>query len=176
MPFEHGALAEAVRSLPEDETITISILEGVNSNKENNAVERAVQERLNIQLEYTYVPSSGFDEKLNTVLASGELPDIICFLWKPVVPAAWVEQEAVLRLDDPENNLLEKYGQNITRFFTEENMPYQYDYDGGIYSVKMYNAFPYQDSLMIPATTAGSAESGMAPETPGRICGSDAPL
>lgn len=144
-----GALAEAVRSLPEDETITISILEGVNSNKENNAVERAVQERLNIQLEYTYVPSSGFNEKLNTVLASGELPDIICFLWKPVVPAAWVEQEAVLRLDDPENNLLEKYGQNITRFFTEENMPYQYDYDGGIYSVKMYNAFPYQDSLMI---------------------------
>ena len=76
-----GGLAEAVRSLPEDETITITILEGVNSNKENIAVEQAVQERLNIKLEYTYVPSANFDEKINTVLASGELPDVISFLW-----------------------------------------------------------------------------------------------
>lgn len=144
-----GGLAEAARSLPEDETITITILEGVNSNKENNAVEQAVQERLNIKLEYTYVPSANFDEKINTVLASGELPDVISFLWKQAVPAAWVEQDAVLRLDDPENNLLEKYGQNITRFWTEESMPYQYDYNGGIYSVKQYNAFPYLNSMMI---------------------------
>ena len=106
------ASADALRSLPEEQTITIAILEGVNSNKENNLVEVTLQDRLNVKLEYTYVPSASFDEKINTVLASGELPDIVCFLWKNTVPVSWVEQGAVLRLDDPENNLLEKYAPN----------------------------------------------------------------
>lgn len=150
MLLSSTALAEGLRSLPEAETITISILEGVNSNKENNLIELTLQDRLNVKLEYTYVPSSGFDDKINTVLASGELPDIVCFLWKDTVPLSWIEQGAVLRLDDPENNLLEKYGKNYKKLIDENDlMPYAVDYDGGIYSVKMINEFKYLTSLMI---------------------------
>ncbi len=150
MLLSSSALAEELRSLPETETITIAILEGVNANKENNLVEVTLQDRLNVKLEYTYVPSSGFDDKINTVLASGELPDIVCFLWKTTVPSAWIEQGAVLRLDDPENNLLEKYGKNYTSIIDEKDlMPYAIDYDGGIYSVKMICEFKYLNSLMI---------------------------
>lgn len=143
------ASAEALRSLPEEQTITIAILEGVNSNKENNLVEVTLQDRLNVKLEYTYVPSASFDEKINTVLASGELPDIVCFLWKNTVPVSWVEQGAVLRLDDPENNLLEKYAPNYSSLITEELKPYAVDYDGGIYSVKTLVDFKYQNSIML---------------------------
>ena len=145
-----SALADELRSLPEDETIVIKVLEGVNSNKPDNLVEKAVQERLNVKLEYTYVPSSGFSDKLSNVLASGELPDIVFFLWAKNPPLAWIEQGAILRLDDPENNLLEKYGQNYLSFFEDDAMkPYMIDYDGGIYSVKSITAFHYQSSLMI---------------------------
>lgn len=150
MLLSSSALAEGLRSLPEADTITIAILEGVNQNKENNLVEVTLQDRLNVKLEYTYVPSSGFNDKINTVLASGELPDIVCSLWKSTVPSAWIEQGAVLRLDDPENNLLEKYGKNYTRVVEENDlMPYATDYDGGIYSVKQVVGFSYKNSLMI---------------------------
>lgn len=143
------AAAETLRSLPEAETIHLSILEGVNSNKENNLVETTLQQRLNVQLDYTYVPSASFSEKLNTVLASGALPDIVCFLWSKTVPLAWVEQGAILRLDDPENNLLEKYAPNYSGFITEEMKPFLVDFAGGIYSVKTLIPFPYHSSLMI---------------------------
>lgn len=150
MLLSTSALADDLRSLPESETITIAILEGVNANKEYNLVEVTLQDRLNVKLDYTYVPSSGFDDKINTVLASGELPDIVCFLWKSTVPTAWIEQGAVLRLDDPKNNLLEKYGKNYTALIEEKDLaPYAVDYDGGIYSVKAINEFKYQNSLMI---------------------------
>ena len=144
-------MAETVRSLPEADTITITMLMGVNQNKENNSVERAIQERLNVKLDITYVPSAGFNEKLNTTLASGQIPDIIQFLWKKTVPIEWIEQGAVLRLDDPENNLLEKYGQHVLATYNEENKDFQTDYAGAVYSVKGTVDFPYSTSCMIRA-------------------------
>lgn len=142
------ALAED-RSLPGSETIHLTALLCVNSNKEGNLVEVALQNNLNVDIDFTYVPATGFDEKLNTTLASGVIPDIIFFAWKSVVPTKWIEQGAVLRLDDPENNLLEDYAPNYSTFMTDDMLPYMTDYQGGIYSVKGFVGFPYNTSLMI---------------------------
>lgn len=144
-----SGLAETLRSLPEDKTIEIDVLMGVNSNKPNNMVELALAERLNVKLNITYALSSAFDDKLNTTLASGQLPDIIFFLWKSMIPASWIEQEAVIRLDDPENNLLEKYGKNYLAMIDDSNRAWMTDYNGEIYSVKSMTQFGFSNTLAI---------------------------
>jgi putative aldouronate transport system substrate-binding protein len=133
--------------IPFEKTFEFSILQGIHPPAtETNRVQDLIQERTNTKITYTMVPSAGFMDKASALLASSTLPDMVYFMWQSVVPAAWIDQGAVIALND----LLDEHAPNIKDIYDQDHiLPYIRHADGNIYSVNNYISFPYSTSVMI---------------------------
>ena len=130
------ALAQDDASAPFEETFTFSLIEPLSQQEEGNMIDRAIEEALNVKIERTLVPNSGYEDKLNVLLASAKLPDLVQM--RGNVDNAWITQEAIL----PLNDLLDKYGQDYLKAW-EGVEPYLYDDGKTIYSMKRRDAFTF---------------------------------
>ena len=130
------ALAQGDASAPFEETFTFSLIEPLSQQEEGNMIDRAIEEALNVKIERTLVPNSGYEDKLNVLLASAKLPDLVQM--RGNVDNAWITQEAIL----PLNDLLDKYGQDYLKAW-EGVEPYLYDDGKTIYSMKRRDAFTF---------------------------------
>ncbi len=84
--------------------------------------------RTGAKLNFNWVAKSNYKDKVSTILASGDLPDVIF----EADMATLLDQGAVIPLDD----LLKKYGSNITRYYTDEDYLYLRQVsDGKIYDI-----------------------------------------
>lgn len=116
--------------LPYKETFSFSMLTSRHTQHgENPLLWAELGEVINADIDWTWV-GSGYGEKLNTVLASGDLPDIVAMgdsdLFK------WIQQGALIELDD----LIAKYGANILDVYQPGDMARNvYPLDGKIYGV-----------------------------------------
>ena len=130
-----------------EETFEFDVLSGIHPPAtEENMVQDLIQEKTNTKINYTMVPASGFMDKASVMLASGELPDMVYFIWQSIVPGEWIQQGAAIPLDD----LIAEYGPNIAQVYNRDDiLPYVKHSDGKIYSVNNYCSFTYSTSVMI---------------------------
>ncbi len=84
---------------------------GDNTPTEDNAVIRALEEKLDIDLTVIYVPESDYMSKLNTLIAARNLPDIFWMDGKKLDAVEFKDQGMLMKL----NSLLESYGPNVLK-------------------------------------------------------------
>ncbi|MEM7032854.1 MAG: extracellular solute-binding protein [Chloroflexota bacterium] len=81
---------------------------------ETNEFTKWYEEKTNVHIDWELVPSSGATEKLNLVLASGDLPDVIMdFTVSPAQQTIYGTQGLFL----PLNDLIEEYGVETKKMF-----------------------------------------------------------
>lgn len=121
-----GVAAALAEKIPE---ITI-MLSGDNTPTEDNAVVRAINEKLGINLKVVYVPGADYVAKLNTLIAAKTLPDI--FITRDNLSASDFRDQGMLMQMD---TLLESYGQDIVKELAEELKNSPVNQKDGIYGV-----------------------------------------
>lgn len=93
----------------------------------------------NVDADLMVAAGTSYDEKLNSILASGELPDIVYLNEKQM--NIWVEEGALLALDD----LIDEYGPNIQAALDEDDYKAsKYVGDGNIYGLPYLLKIPAQ--------------------------------
>lgn len=91
--------------------------------------------RTNTNIDFMWVPQENFAEKVNAVLASGDIPEII---YEATI-ATLLDQGAIIPLDD----LYENHMPNVTAKLDEEDYLYlRQAYDGQIYHLPYLLDFP----------------------------------
>lgn len=103
-----------------------------------------LQNQTNTKINFEEVNGETYDTSLQTMLASGNLPDVVTFKSSNQVNMM-VDQGALLPLDD----LLEQYGQNILKVIGEENFNSARAADGHIYIVPAKYQTPLTQSWII---------------------------
>lgn len=97
---------------------------------ENPYLWEKLPEVINADLEWNAVPGTNYTEKLNTTLASGDLPDVIMMGDSDLF--SWVTQGGLAQLD----GLLDKYGANIKSVYRPGDMERNvHPVDGKIYGI-----------------------------------------
>ena len=94
-----------------------------------------MEELTGCHVEWIHPASGANEEKLNLIIASGNLPDMIVYNWKGIAGGAkmYVEDEVIL----PLGSMVEKYMPNLTAY-NEENPDVKKQYtddDGEIYYI-----------------------------------------
>lgn len=104
----------------------------------DNKVITELQKKANVKIKFTWVPTSGYDNKVSAMLASGNIPDVIN--GTSSTQALLLNQGAVVPLDD----LLKSNGQNVLKRFTsDEYLSLRNPNDDKIYSIPTIVDFPY---------------------------------
>ena len=89
----------------------------------------------NVHMDYQEVPADGFQENLQLLFASNDLPDIFlrCWLTPNQIATYGVTSQQIIPLED----LIEKYAPNLTKLFEENPMMKQAitASDGHIYTI-----------------------------------------
>ena len=94
----------------EEEPLTIRVMTISHKTMPINAdwlTFQALQEKFNVKFEFELIPEDDYDEKLQTVLAGGDVPDV--FFAKTSIMAQYYDLGVVLQLDD----LLTQYAPNL---------------------------------------------------------------
>jgi putative aldouronate transport system substrate-binding protein len=98
--------------------------------------------RTGAKITFNWVPNAEYDQRVNITLASGDLPDVIY----EANNATLLQEGAIVPLDD----LLAKYGQNITRYYQPADYLYLRQLaDGKIYHIPLLLDFPPARSMMV---------------------------
>ncbi|MEW4368290.1 ABC transporter substrate-binding protein [Paenibacillus kandeliae] len=130
------------------EKTTIRIMTTSNSYVEDfatNDFTKYLEDQTNIHIEWELVPASSAVEKLNVVLASGDLPDVIMGMnVSNEQQVAYGQQGTFI----PLNTLIDKYGVNTKKMFEERPLIKQSitSSDGNIYAMPSPNEC-YQCSM-----------------------------
>jgi len=100
---------------------------------ERNPYMDYIRQNTNLDVKVTLPPVDGYDEKLNAIMASGDLPDLLTS-----GNASWfvnyVNQKALM----PLNELIDKYGPDLKKNIPQEAWE-QVTIDGNIYAVPSLN-------------------------------------
>ncbi|GAB2570986.1 extracellular solute-binding protein [Gracilibacillus alcaliphilus] len=111
-----------------------SFPDGMDGNK--NPYMEYIEENVNVDIELIYPPAEAYEERLNVIMASGDLPDML-FSHNPSWFVDYVNQNALEPLDD----LLKEHGQNLL-----DNIPAEawenVTIDGNIYAVPRITTYP----------------------------------
>lgn len=103
-----------------------------------NAVLTEMQKEANVKINYIWVPSSSYNDKISTTLASGTIPEIINA--GGASQSLLLNQSAIEPLDD----LLKTNGKNILARYTSDEYPFlRSPSDGKMYSIPTIVDFPY---------------------------------
>ena len=117
-------------------TLKVSVFDRGNAGgtaPDNNYYTKWIQENFgdprNITIEWTVIPRSEEEAKLNTLLAGGTAPDL-CFTYNGSLVGNYVAQGGLMELSE----LLEKYGPNI-KSFLGKNIIDAGRKNGGLYAI-----------------------------------------
>ena len=117
----------------------------------------ALAEKTGIRMNFIWAPNSNYDEKVNTVLASNDVPDAVF----GATTSLLLNQEAIIPLDD----LLEEYCPNFLALLNEEDYAsLRNPDDGHIYFIPYVMDFPPSMSNLIRTDWVEKAGMDM-PET-----------
>lgn len=100
---------------------------GMNENK--NPYIDYIRDNTNLDVQFTMAPNEGYQDRLNIVMASGDLPDII-HTADPTWLVNYVNQKAL----QPLNDVMEKYGQDLKKIIPEKAWA-NVTIDGKIYAI-----------------------------------------
>ena len=103
-----------------------------------------LQARTNTQIDFITAPLDGYATNLQTMLATGDIPDVIQVRDKAQL-SMLVDQGAILPIED----LLKEYGQNILAVVGEANYNAVRDADGHIYTIPFVGTTPLTKSWMM---------------------------
>lgn len=112
------APAAATAEAPKKLTVMCAVSARV-ENYDTNAFILWLKEQTGIDVTWIQVPSDSWEEKVSTVMLSGDLPDVICsgnLATSKATQALWAEEELILPLDD----LIAQYGDNTRKMFEEQ--------------------------------------------------------
>lgn len=117
-------------------TLKISVFDRGNAGgtaPDNNYYTQWIQENFgdprNITIEWTVIPRSEEESKLNILMASGEAPDL-CFTYNSSLVSNYVAQGGLLEL----SGLVEKYGAHMKDFLGQTVLDAG-RFDGGLYAI-----------------------------------------
>lgn len=105
-------------ALAAEEVTTIRVLAKTWSpyNPDETSIWDELAARTGVKIEWTWAPNSNYDEKVNTILASGDLPDAIY----GATTSLLLNQGAIIPLDD----YLAQYCPNYLALLTDADKPY----------------------------------------------------
>lgn len=101
--IDNGAATPATTAAPNTEPAKIRIMNRVNAEVkiEDNPMLKEVEKRANVKLEYEAPPINNYIDKLQIVMASGDLPDIIYNWWGADANyEKWAKNDLLAVLDD----------------------------------------------------------------------------
>jgi putative aldouronate transport system substrate-binding protein len=119
-----------------NETVTLDIVvnnagrqipDGLTS--EDNPYINYVKENTGLEFKFNFPPQDAYQERLNIIMASGDLPDII-----RTNDAAWVVKYINQKALRPLNDAIDKYGQDLKNIISQEAWE-NVTIDGQIYAV-----------------------------------------
>lgn len=139
-----GSTACADTLFAEPETLSIFAVMSAFMEPDNTVLTDEMQKLTNTKIDFQWIPSASFTEKLSAVVASGKLPDVI------ITPEAnipmLVEQGVIIPLDD----LLPQYAPDYLSYLTEDDkVMLKQASDGKTYGVARVFDFPYAMSTII---------------------------
>ena len=139
-----GASACADTLFPETESLSIFAKMSQFLEPGNTLLTDEMQKLTNTKIDFQWIPSASFTEKLSAVVASGKLPDVI------IAPAAnipmLVEQGVIIPLDD----LIAQHAPDYLSYLTEDDkVMLKQASDGKTYGVARIFDFPYAMSTII---------------------------
>lgn len=143
----------------EEEMTTIRVLASTRSpyNPEETSIWDELARRTGVKIEWTWAPSSNYNEKVNTILASGNIPDAIYGIGSALL----ISQGAIIPLDE----YLEKWCPNYLALLKEEDKLFlRNPEDGQMYFMSHILDFPPSMSNLIRADWVEAAGMDM-PET-----------
>lgn len=107
-----GTGEEAASNEASNEPITLTFFDKNTGDKFDNAVAAEITKRTGISIEIQQ-PTGNPAEKLNLMLASDDLPDMILFERSSDLVTKYIESGAII----PLNELIEKYGPDVTEMY-----------------------------------------------------------
>lgn len=107
---------------------------GMDANK--NPYIDYIRENTGLDIKVTTPSSDGYNEKLNVMMASGDLPDMI-YTNDPSWVVNYVNQKGL----QPLNDVIDKYGENLKKNIPEEAWEHV-TIDGNIYAIPSVNTYP----------------------------------
>ena len=124
--------------------LTIMMLSRENGASGNSEVMKEIFAKTGIKANVITPPQASYNEKLNVILASGNLPDIVYM--DDVNMNSWIDEGALLPLDD----LIDKYAPNFRKQFTDEDRKeIVYPEDMKIYGMPYMLRLPAQCTMGI---------------------------
>ena len=115
---------------------------------DENDVLDLLQEKLGFEISWTRKSSSDYREQQLVVLASGDYPDVMEFLWSDIFKD--VRQNAEDGVFRPLNDLLAQYGQNILAARPYDEQWYKPLDDGEVYSIPTrFNSWLAEHALLV---------------------------
>ncbi|MGI6671768.1 MAG: extracellular solute-binding protein [Christensenellales bacterium] len=105
---------------------------------DTNAFILWLEETTGIDVNWMQIPASSFADKVNAIIMSGDLPDVINWPHMPrTIQQQWADEGIIIALD----NLIDEYGVHTKRLFEEQ--PGTDDFirlaDGKIYAMPTYS-------------------------------------
>lgn|GEM_PF-359157 len=155
------------------EVVTLRMIIRVNAEYvvEGNPIIEELERRTNTKLEIEAPPINNYNDRLNIVMASGDLPDIIYLGNTGTLYANWAKDGLLLKLDE----YFEKSMPNAKKVLTEEELAFTRvtELDNGLYSLPRVQTKPWDNiiyrkdwlealGLEIPATPKEFAEVMLA--------------
>jgi putative aldouronate transport system substrate-binding protein len=116
IPVHEGDIVAPIAAPLTDEPVTFSVLTMDNagvSSFEDNRYTDWLQEKTNVQVTWQLVPEEEAEGRLNLMLASGDIPEIIFSIVNPSQQALYGAQGLFL----PLNDLIEQHAPNLKRAF-----------------------------------------------------------
>lgn len=126
-----------------EEPKTLTVMCAVSSIVEDydtNAFILWLEEQTGVDVTWIQVPSESWEDKVSTVMLSGNLPDVICsgnLATSKATQMLWAEEGLILPLDE----MIEAYGVNTKRMFEEQpgvDSMVKLD-DGHVYALPTYS-------------------------------------
>lgn len=115
--------------------------DGMDENK--NPYIDYVRENANLDISITLPSSDGYQDALNVIMASGDLPDMIF-----TQDAGWFENYVKQKALQPLNEWIDKYGQNLKKHIPEEAWK-TVTLDGNIYAIPSMNVTPGNEIMYV---------------------------
>jgi len=130
-----------------EEPTTLSAILRLNAEYviEGNPIIEELEKRLNIKLEIEAPPVNNYGDRLNIVMASGDLPDIIFLNNMGTLYQGWAADGLLLRLDEYFENSMP----NAKAVLTEEELAHTrvQSVDNGLYSLPRVQTKPWDNII-----------------------------
>lgn len=129
------------------EPVTLTMIQRLNAQYviEDNPVIEEIEKKLNIKLEIEAPPINNYADRLNIVMASGDLPDIIYLHNTGTLYHGWARDGLLLQLDE----YLENSMPNVKAVLTEEELAFTRvsSLDNGLYSLPRVQTKPWDNII-----------------------------